>query len=234
MEKVSIITRAYNKLEYTIRCVESVRRYTRYSNYEHIIINNNSDDGTTEWLNWVHNNKLDYFKNVVPFNMNKNYGDWGGMLRSLDLVSEDSEYIVQMDNDIEIKDTDWIQKMKLVLDQPGVNIIQLKRMGPRVNLVPQNLQEIEYNGEILNYGLSPAKRPVAFFMLKTQNFKNVKDDLSLNLGSGKSELSKLLGGTYKFSNVNCYLIDGYNEIYGKEIFHMKYPLELTYQKINQK
>ena len=39
-----------NKLEYTIRCIESVRRYTRYGNYEHIIINNNSSDGTKEWF----------------------------------------------------------------------------------------------------------------------------------------------------------------------------------------
>jgi len=233
MEKVSIITRCYNKLEYTIRCVESVRRYTRYGNYEHIIINNNSDDGTKEWLDWISKNKLEYFKNVVPFNMDKNYGDWGGMLKSLDLVSEDSEYIVQMDNDIEIKDTDWIQKMKLVLNEPIVNIIQLKRIGPRTNVVPSNIQQIEYNDDLLSYGLSPAKRPVAFFMLKTQDFKNVKDDLSFDLGSGKSELSKLLGGTYKFTNVECNLIDGYNQIYGKEIFHMKYPLELTYQKINQ-
>ena len=232
MGKVSIITRAYNKLEYTIRCVESVRRYTRYRDYEHIIVNNNSDDGTKEWLEWIHKNKLDYFKNVVPFNMSKNYGDWGGMLKSLDLISEDSEYLVQMDNDIEIKDTDWIQKMKLVLDETSVNIIQLRRLGTRKYLVPSDPQEIEYNDEMLSYGLSPAKRPVAFFMLKTQDFKNVKDQLSLDLGSGKSDLSKLLGGTYKFSNVGCHMIDGYNETYGKEIFHMKYPLDLTYQKIN--
>ena len=49
MKKVSIITRCYNKLEYTIRCIESVARNTEYDNYEHIIVNNNSNDGTTEW-----------------------------------------------------------------------------------------------------------------------------------------------------------------------------------------
>jgi hypothetical protein len=123
--------------------------------------------------------------------------------------------------------------MKLVLDETPVNIIQLRRLGARKFLVPQELKEIEYNGEMLSYGLSPAQRPVAFFMLKTEDFRNVKDKLSLDLGSGKSELSELLGGTYKFSNVSCYLMDGYNETYGNEIFHMKYPHNLVYQKINQ-
>jgi glycosyltransferase involved in cell wall biosynthesis len=229
MDKVSIITRAYNKLEYTIRCIESVRRYTRYNNYEHIIINNNSSDGTDGWLNWIHKNKLEYFKRVKPFNMDKNYGDWGGMLKGLELVSEDSEYVVQMDNDIEIKDPYWIQKMMLVLDNTDVNIIQLRRMGVRNYLIPKDIKEIEYNGEMLEYGLSPAKRPVAFFMLKTKDFKRVKDDLSIDLGSGKSNLSNLLGGTYKFSNVGCHMIDAWSPELKINVFQMKYPHELTYQ-----
>ena len=104
MEKVSIITRAYNKLEYTIKCIDSVGRNTLYGNYEHIIINNNSDDGTKEWLDWITQNGMSYFKKVKAFHMDINHGDWGGMLKGLDLVSEESEYNVQMENDIEIKD----------------------------------------------------------------------------------------------------------------------------------
>jgi len=232
MKKVSIITRAYNKLEYTIRCIESVRRNTSYSNYEHIIINNGSNDGTTEWLKWI--NGLPYFDKVKSFNMDKNYGDWGGMLKSLELVADDSDYIVQLDNDIEIKDTDWVQKMILGLEQPGVNIIQLKRMGVYNNITPINIQELKYKNEILKYGISPAKRPVAFFMLKTKAFKEVKNQLPLDLMEGKTILSKLLGGTYKFSNVVCYLIDAFDYKLSMNFYELKYPRDLTYQKINQK
>ena len=233
MVKVSIITRAYNKLEYTIRCVESIRRYTSYGNYEHIVINNNSDDGTDGWLNWIYNNDVPYFKRVIPFNMDTNYGDWGGMLKSLDLVSEDSEYIVQMDNDIEIKDRQWIQKMILALKQPNVNIIQLKRLGMYNNIAPKNIKKIDFKDEILEYGLSPAERPVAFFMLKTQNFKNIKNKLPLELHSGKKHLSTLLGGTYKFSNVYCHMIDGFSAELGKQVHEIKYPRKITYQRINK-
>jgi glycosyltransferase involved in cell wall biosynthesis len=231
MKKVSIITRAYNKLEYTIRCIESVARYTTYTNYEHIIINNNSNDGTKEWLNWMDKHGLPYYDNLKPFNMDKNYGDWGGMIKSLDLISEDSEYIVQMDNDIEILDPDWIQKMMLVLDT-NVNIIQLKRIGMKNMLVPQNPTNIEYNGEMLSYGISPARRPVGFFMLKTEDFKRVKSKLPLNLNKGKTVLSQLLGGTYKFSNVGCNMIDAYYPPSGKNFFQHKYPIEETYQNNN--
>ena len=233
MKKVSIITRAYNKLEYTIRCIESVARHTKYQNYEHIIINNNSNDGTKEWLNWMDHNGLAYYRHLRIFNMEKNHGDWGGMVKSLDLVADDSEYIVQMDNDIEIFDPEWIQKMLLALDQDNVKIIQLKRIGMKNMLVPRNPQELEYNGETYHYGISPANRPVAFFMLRTQDFRDVKSKLPIDLGAGKSTLSKLLGGTYKFSDVGCNMIDGYDAATGKNFFQHKYPHKPTYQLINQ-
>jgi len=233
MKKVSIITRAYNKLEYTIRCIESVARHTKYQNYEHIIINNNSSDGTKEWLTWMDQNGLAYYDHLRVFNMDKNYGDWGGMIKSLDLVAEDSEYIVQMDNDIEILDPEWIEKMMLVLDTTPVNIIQLKRIGMYRAIVPMNPEEIDFNGIKLHYGWSPAKRPVAFFMLKTQDFKDAKSKLPLDLGQGKTILSRLLGGTYKFSDVGCNMIDGYYPPSGKNFFQHKYPIDKTYQNINQ-
>jgi len=46
----SIIILAYNKLEYTRACIESIRRYTTTSSYELIVIDNGSTDGTSEWL----------------------------------------------------------------------------------------------------------------------------------------------------------------------------------------
>ena len=233
MKKVSIITRCYNKLEYTIRCIESVARNTEYDNYEHIIINNNSFDGTKEWLNWIDKYGLDYYNKVKPFNMDKNYGDWGGMLKGLELVYGDSEYVVQMDNDIEIIDPKWIEKMVLALEIPNVNMIQLKRIGMRNMLVPRNPKEIEYNGEKLSYGISPANRPVAFFMLKTEDFKRVRSQLPLDLGEGKSVLSRLLGGTYKYSNVGCHMIDGYYPPSGMNFFQHKYPINETYNKNQQ-
>ena len=48
MEKVSLIMRAYNRLEYTIETLSNIIENTVYDNYEIIIINNNSSDGTAQ------------------------------------------------------------------------------------------------------------------------------------------------------------------------------------------
>ena len=232
MAKVSIITRAYNKLEYTIKCIDSVAKYTNYSNYEHIIINNGSQDGTKEWLNWVDSNDLPFFSRVRVFNMEKNYGDWGGMLKGMEFISDESEYIVQMDNDIEVRDIEWMNKMMFLLENTDVKIIQLRRMGMYNFVQPINIKEIDYNGETLRYGNHKANRPVALFMLKTSDFQSVKDKLPLNLHQGKSHLSRLLGGTHKFENVECHMLDGYHPRMGKHFYDYKYPRKLTYQRVN--
>lgn len=233
MKKVSIVTRCYNRLEYTIKCIESVIMNTKYDNYEHIIINNNSNDGTTEWLNWIKGNNSPYYQKLRPFNMKENYGDWGGMMKSLDLISEDSDYIVQMDNDCEIKDEEWIDKMIYFLENTNHKIVQIRRYGMSRLLTPSVIKELKYKDDVLKYGEIPTKRPVAFFMLKTKDFRNVKNSLPLDLRAGKSVLSQKLGGTYKIMNLGCYIMDRYykkDNKYGKE---PKFVQSGIYQKVNK-
>lgn len=46
----SIIILTYNQLEYTKLCIESIRKFTNKYVYEIIVVDNNSTDGTIEWL----------------------------------------------------------------------------------------------------------------------------------------------------------------------------------------
>ncbi|WP_435922714.1 glycosyltransferase [Paenibacillus sp. DYY-L-2] len=48
--KTSIVILTYNKLEFTIQCIESIRRYTKQGTYELIVVDNCSSDGTQQWL----------------------------------------------------------------------------------------------------------------------------------------------------------------------------------------
>lgn len=48
--KTSIIILTYNKLNYTQECIESIRRYTEPGSYEIIVVDNQSSDGTVDWL----------------------------------------------------------------------------------------------------------------------------------------------------------------------------------------
>lgn len=51
--RASIIVVAYNNLALTRLCIESILRYTQYLNYEIIVVDNNSSDGTPGYLRYL-------------------------------------------------------------------------------------------------------------------------------------------------------------------------------------
>ena len=46
----SIIIVTYNNLKYTKLCINSIRKYTLVASYEIIVVDNNSIDGTRNWI----------------------------------------------------------------------------------------------------------------------------------------------------------------------------------------
>lgn len=48
--RLSIVILTYNNLEYTIKCLYSIRKHSNDSNCEIIVVDNASTDGTVEWL----------------------------------------------------------------------------------------------------------------------------------------------------------------------------------------
>ncbi|GFP78104.1 bifunctional glycosyltransferase family 2 protein/class I SAM-dependent methyltransferase [Clostridium fungisolvens] len=48
--KTSIIIITYNNIEYTKKCIDSIRKYTEHLDYEIIVVDNNSSDETKDWL----------------------------------------------------------------------------------------------------------------------------------------------------------------------------------------
>lgn len=55
--KTSIVILTYNNLQYTKDCIQSIRKYTEKGSYRIIIVDNNSTDGTREWLNTLKDQK---------------------------------------------------------------------------------------------------------------------------------------------------------------------------------
>ena len=92
MKLVSIIIRTYNRLEYTIETLNSILNNTSYENYEIIIINNNSSDGTTQWLDWVSKNSPFYANKFKHIKMETNVGDWAGMVEGLNHISDECKF----------------------------------------------------------------------------------------------------------------------------------------------
>jgi glycosyltransferase involved in cell wall biosynthesis len=209
MKKVSIITRAYNRLEYTTQCINDVRNNTIYPNYEHIIINNNSSDGTREWLEWIKGMENNWFEKVIPAHLSNNYHDWNGMREGLKFISEDSEYIVQLDNDISVP-KNWLTHMINTIESVDNKVIQLKRTGVQTIITPKNIRQV---GEVEGGDITTS---VACYMVRTKDFKEVINEI----GICDSISGKLNSSCFKILNVKCHQIEGWD---GKDyIQHEKY------------
>lgn len=129
---VSILVLGYNNLEkYTKTCVESIIKYTKEIDYELILIDNGSSDGTFE-----------YFENVPHYNkkivrITKNLGASYGTNQGLKLAV--GKYVVCISNDIFVTQK-WLNNMlKCALSD--------RRIGMVVPLTDNvsNLQSINLN-----------------------------------------------------------------------------------------
>ena len=86
--KLSVITLTYNKLEYTKKFIESLYKYTK--DFELIIVDNGSTDGTVEFLKSL--------KDVKLILNNENKGFSAGNNQGIELA--EGEYIGFLNNDI--------------------------------------------------------------------------------------------------------------------------------------
>lgn len=206
MNKVSIIIRAYNRLEYTIETLSNIITNTNYNNYEIILVNNNSRDGTTEWLNWIKENSEFYASKIKHIKMDKNLGDWYGMVEELKYVSIDSEYIMQVDNDVTISDKEWLDKLVYVLNNTDNKMVMLKRTGIDISyeLKPKDgIDTIKYKDEVLE--ICNVERPVCCYIIRTDDFRNftIKYD-GIKGSESKYKLLSEYGFTKKIINVTCF------------------------------
>ncbi|WP_066022704.1 MULTISPECIES: glycosyltransferase [Clostridium] len=96
----SIIILTYNNLEYTKQCIESIRKNTKNSEYEIIVVDNCSNDGTREWLN----NQED----IILILNEENVGFPKGCNQGIEVASGDN--ILLLNNDV-IVTHNWLDNM---------------------------------------------------------------------------------------------------------------------------
>ncbi|MEC0171901.1 glycosyltransferase [Paenibacillus graminis] len=98
--KTSIIILTYNKLEYTVQCIESIRKYTKNESYEIIVVDNNSEDGTVKWLQEQND--------IITILNKENLGFPGGCNAGIKLAS--GSEILLLNNDT-IVTRNWLSNM---------------------------------------------------------------------------------------------------------------------------
>ena len=144
MARVNIIMRAFNRLEYTSLTLREIDRLAGYSDYKIIIIDNNSSDGTGQWLKSLV--KEGWYK-IMPIYSKENLGDFGGTKLGYQNLDVDCEYTMQWDNDCPPVTPHFLTKMVKIMDTfPNIGQLMLKRNGVG-GIIPIN-NPVDYQGTI--------------------------------------------------------------------------------------
>lgn len=101
----SIIILTYNHLEKTKKCIESIKKYTKDEVYEIIVVDNNSNDGTINWLKTQSDITVIYNKENRGFPSGCNQG-----------ISEaNKNYDILLLNNDTIVTTNWLSNLRKCL-----------------------------------------------------------------------------------------------------------------------
>ncbi len=120
--KASIIIAACNGIYYTRLCIESILSKTTYPNYEIIIVDNGSDDGTGAYLREL-SGRFDFIR---PLFNRENLGFAKAINQGI--RSAEGYYIILLNNDVVVT-RGWLSKMIVYLDKnPEFGVI-----GPVTN-----------------------------------------------------------------------------------------------------
>ena len=112
--KIAILTLTKNRLHYTKRTLESLHNKTHIP-YEHYIIDQASTDGTLDYLK---KHKDIYNLKIYPLGIN--IGINRGVNFAIDRISDKTDVILKLDNDVEIETDGWLEKCIKVLDKKFV------------------------------------------------------------------------------------------------------------------
>ena len=230
MPKTEIITRALNRLEYTVMCIRGVHKLSGTKDYKHIVINQGSTDGTKQWLDSLLKEK--YYQLEVKHN-EENSGDAGGMKQGWEMLSDDCKYVMQFDNDCEPVTSRFLFNLTMVMDNsPKIGALMMKRLNVNRVLTPKNVVNL--------YGLNIGEIETATCC--TIFRRKVVEDIGIwfnqeKIGWGQTISKEMKKRNYKI----CKCLDiKVNHIDGSEGQARKYPLyysnkttkQSNYTKIN--
>lgn len=123
--RLSVITLTLNKLEYTKKFIESLNKYT--TDYELIIVDNGSTDGTVEYIKSRPEIKLIQNSENLGFSKGNNQG----------IEIAQGEYIAFLNNDVLLY-PDWFESCKRVFEREKAGFVSPRHINPHYdNTNPQ-------------------------------------------------------------------------------------------------
>ncbi|MBU0545386.1 MAG: glycosyltransferase family 2 protein [Proteobacteria bacterium] len=114
---VSIIIPTFNGLSLLCRCIKSIKNKTLYSNYEIIIVDNQSDDSNT--LDYLNSLEKSGIARILKYNHPFNYS----AINNFAAEKAGGEFLCLMNNDIEVISEDWLNEMLGHAARPGIGAV---------------------------------------------------------------------------------------------------------------
>ena len=185
----SIVILTFNQLEYTKKCVKSIRQYTPEA-HEIIFVDNGSTDGTLKWLKKL----VQENDNYKLIENKENHGFAKGCNQGIE--ASQGEFILLLNNDV-IVAQDWLAGMLECLNNaPAAGIV-----GPMTNNISGNQQIVSDEYRSVNFldkyaaqfrdkhrhRRIPLRRIVGFSMLMRRDFVGNIGLLDESFGTGNFE-----------------------------------------------
>jgi glycosyltransferase involved in cell wall biosynthesis len=107
MPKIAVYTMTRDRLEYTKKSFDMLKRYAGID-YDHYVFDNNSTDGTKEWLQEQHEKGKLHYIYLADENMGQNIG--ANVLLD-QIMIEDYDWVMRWDNDIVPRTRRFLKKL---------------------------------------------------------------------------------------------------------------------------
>lgn len=137
LPKISIVIPFKDKPDLLDTCVNSIIDKSTYTNYEIILVSNNSEQQKTHDLvkKLQADNRVEAYEWNHPFNYSK--------INNFGVSKATGDYIVLLNNDTEVITPEWLEEMVGVALQPGVGAV-----GPML-MYPDSKNGIQHAGIVL-------------------------------------------------------------------------------------
>ena len=215
---VSVITTTYNSLEFLPRAILSIQNQT-FKEYEHIIVDDGSDDGTSEYLKSIKDDKIKVI--ILP-------RSGRGLALNTGVDSAIGKYIAILDAD-DFSHPARLELQKNVLkDNPHFNLVASDYMiSNRDQKTPMNdnnnMRNINYKVRELKYSDFLIKNPICHssVMMRKNIFEGIQkyDESRSELFDYELWIRFLLSKKIRMCQISVPLV--YRRIHGNQFFERR-------------
>lgn len=128
---VSIIIPNRDKLEFLQPCIETLLGKTRYQNFEILVVDNQSQDPDVLEYYRMLEQTLPERVRVLPYDAPFNFS----AQCNLGAREARGEYLLLLNNDIEVVQPEWLERMLMQAQRPEVGVVGAKLVYPETGMV---------------------------------------------------------------------------------------------------